>query len=468
MIPTEARTLPISRCGVSEIIDVLHTFVEETGIPGASAAVFSADGTISSAAVGVRAVDAPQEPMTTDTAGPLYSLSKLLTMTGIAILVDQGELSFDEPITRYLPDTEQTERFSTTTLRHLLSHTSGLLPVAPSPTHPAQSYDALERWALGAGLTTGRLSLPEQGVFGYSNVGVALAGYVAQRVAQEPFAYAMRDLLFGPARMRRATFDPLVAMTGPITQQHMQDKGRLWVRRRFDLPAEFMPCTGAFGSVTDLARLGMVLLGMDSVRPLLSERLRRDILHPTVDVGLDIERIHGLAVAQWPRYGGMACIGHDGHWSGCWLRLAIIPELRIGAAWLDNRDFDRGLRGIRTSSIDQLLHLAGAGSRDAARAYVPNDLPSVAVASGTYARPAGRPIEITAENDALVATDGPRTARYSHLSGRVFVADESKDLMGYVPWEPEIHTDRSALCLVGPPKSPTHLLLNGVPYRRVR
>ncbi|WP_163569439.1 serine hydrolase domain-containing protein [Fodinicola feengrottensis] len=169
-------------------------------------------------------------------------------------------------------------------------------------------------------------------------MGVALAGYVAQRVAQEPFAYAMRDLLFGPARMRRATFDPLVAMTGPITQQHMQDKGRLWVRRRFDLPAEFMPCTGAFGSVTDLARLGMVLLGMDSVRPLLSERLRRDILHPTVDVGLDIERIHGLAVAQWPRYGGMACIGHDGHWSGCWLRLAIIPELRIGAAWLDNRD----------------------------------------------------------------------------------------------------------------------------------
>ncbi len=455
---------------MSEIIDVLHTFVEETGIPGASAAVFSADGTISSAAVGVRAVDAPQEPMTTDTAGPLYSLSKLLTMTGIAILVDQGELSFDEPITRYLPDTEQTERFSTTTLRHLLSHTSGLLPVAPSPTHPAQSYDALERWALGAGLTTGRLSLPEQGVFGYSKrgrrtsrlcrpegrpgavrvcdagssvrPGQDAAGHIRPAGrddrADHPAAHAGQGATVGTAPVRSA-------------------RGVHAVHRCFrvgDGPGQAGHGAARYGQRASLA----VRASSAGYSPPHSGRRTRHRANT---------RARGGAMAAIWRHGVhrarrslVGLLAQTGDYSGAanWCGLAGQPR----------RDFDRGLRGIRTSSIDQLLHLAGAGSRDAARAYVPNDLPSVAVASGTYARPAGRPIEITAENDALVATDGPRTARYSHLSGRVFVADESKDLMGYVPWEPEIHTDRSALCLVGPPKSPTHLLLNGVPYRRVR
>ena len=95
--------------------------VEDTGVPGATAAVVFADGREWSGAAG-DAVLHPRRAMTTATAIPFDSVTKIVTASTAMRLVEQGRLRLDDPIRRWYPawrgDPEAT-------VRDLLGHTSG-------------------------------------------------------------------------------------------------------------------------------------------------------------------------------------------------------------------------------------------------------------------------------------------------------------------------------------------------------
>ena len=458
-----------SAAGERDVAEILEDFLRRSGVPGVAAGLFTSEGVVAQAARGVSSIECPELPMTPQTVGTALSLSKVMTATALGVLAARGQVDFDAPVSNHLPDVYGRDRFDTTTLRHLLSHTAGLVHGPVPYSAKAKSADPLEHYVLGACLGAARFAEPGQ-VFGYSNVGITIAGYVLQKVTGKPFATAMRETLFAPAGMSRTTVDPLVAMTYPLSQQHVLDgAGELVVRRSFDAAPTSRPSTGAFSCARDLARLGVVHLGGtagDGDRPLLTADVVRDLHTPVVDVGLDILRSFGLTLTVGPRYGRFMSVGHEGYYEGGWIKLLLIPEQRIGVAWMDNRGEDPALEDDRQRCYDRLLALLGGGARSWRRDEEICDL-DVSSAAGRYVRPAGRPMDLTAGPYGLRATDGVTTADYDHLTGRVFVArGDATDLPARIPWAPDKDSTRSAMCVVGPAQAPTHILMNGLPYQR--
>jgi hypothetical protein len=177
-------------------------------------------------------------------------------------------------------------------------------------------------------------------------------------------------------------------------------------------------------------------------------------------------RSYGLAIATGPRYGDVMSVGHEGHYGGSWAKLQLIPDQGIGVAWLDNRGDDPTITPKRQHFFDRLMHLLGAGERTWRREPTGGDV-DIAAAAGRYRRPVGRPIEVGVGPHGLRATDGQTIVDYQHLTGRIFVARaDATDLPAHIPWAPDRDSTRSAICLVGPSRAPTHILLNGLPYRR--
>lgn len=462
----DVRAYPRAAVDEREVSEVLEDFLRSSGVPGVAVGLFTSDGVVASAARGVSSIEHPETAMTPQTVGAAFSISKIMTATALGVLAVRGSVDFDTPVSRYLPDVRGRDRFETTTLRHLLSHTSGLVH-GPVPFSSAvDAYDPLERYILGACLGAARFAEPGE-VFGYSNTGIVIAGYVLQRIAGKPFAKAMDETLFAPAGMVHTTMDPLVAMTFPLSQQHvLTGSGELVVRRRFDDLRMMRPSSGAFSCAEDLARLGVIHLRGDAGGPLLTAGVVSDLHSPVADVGLDIIREFGLTLTIGPRFGDAMSVGHEGYYAGGWIKLLMIPDQRIGVAWMDNRGEDPALEQCRQHSYDRLLEMLGAGPRSWRRQGQTGDA-DVPSAVGRYGRPSGRPIEVAAGPYGLRATDGVTAVDYEHLTGRVFVARDGADVPGRIPWAPDKDSTRSALCVVGPPQAPTHILMNGLPYQKL-
>jgi CubicO group peptidase (beta-lactamase class C family) len=125
----------------AEIDAYLDRTIESTKIPGVVAMVADADGVLYSGAFG-RSDVANGKPMALDSIFRIASMTKPVTSAAVMMLVQQGDVGLDDPISQYLPAFEDSEVFATfnpadktftkrpavaeITVRHLLTHTSGL------------------------------------------------------------------------------------------------------------------------------------------------------------------------------------------------------------------------------------------------------------------------------------------------------------------------------------------------------
>jgi len=137
------------------------------------------------------------------------SVAKVITTTTALRLETRGDVSLDEPISTYLDEVPEDKR--AITLRHLLTHTSGLPANHPDPAR-AIGRDDFVKWCLGAAL-----EFKPGEDWAYSNVGYSLAAAVLERTANTAFTELVRDLVFDPAEMEHARFvDELAETDGPI------------------------------------------------------------------------------------------------------------------------------------------------------------------------------------------------------------------------------------------------------------
>ena len=139
------------------------------------------------------------------TAFNIASVSKVLTAAAVMQQVEQGRLSLDAEISRYLPDL-QIDRIGAdpVTVRSLLTHTSGLdgpfmrdVVTTPSELVPLDAY--FRRFPPVA-------ARPAGAEIRYSNYGMALAGHLVEVVANQPFAEYVEQRLFRPMGMSRSSF----------------------------------------------------------------------------------------------------------------------------------------------------------------------------------------------------------------------------------------------------------------------
>lgn len=173
---------------------LLTGWVDEGVLPAAAALVMRDGETAAEWYLG-EAIPGSGKPPDERTLFPLASITKPMTASLIMTFVEDGRISLDEPVNTVLPELARpdTERI---TLRHLLTHTSGL------PGFPAENAalraarQPLERFVEVFLRTPPRFGAGSQ--FCYSNVGVGLLGEIAARLAGASYPDALRERVLRP------------------------------------------------------------------------------------------------------------------------------------------------------------------------------------------------------------------------------------------------------------------------------
>jgi CubicO group peptidase (beta-lactamase class C family) len=207
---------------VSKLLD---DAVAAHSLPGAVVEVGHGGKVVFEKAYGLRKLDgeqgldgspAPAEPMTEDTVFDMASLTKpLATATAVMQLYEQGEVQFDDPVQKYLPDFNPSNdpQRAKVTVRMLLTHTSG----------EAGEVDLRDPWGLDGGdkaegihraLTT-PLQLRPGEVFRYSDINFMLLGALIEKVAGEPEDVYVQRSVFAPLGMEDTRYLPLAKACGP-------------------------------------------------------------------------------------------------------------------------------------------------------------------------------------------------------------------------------------------------------------
>jgi CubicO group peptidase (beta-lactamase class C family) len=276
-------------------------------------------------------------PVTADTIFQLASISKAFTATALLGLVDEGLLDLDTPVSVYLPDLvlSDSRARQAITLRHLLSHTSGLY--GDYFADFGLGDDVLERAVASFGTVAQRTA--PGALWAYANSGYVLAGALLARVCGTPFEAAMRARLLVPLGLTRACYFAHEAVAYPVAVGHQRSVApahSLAVVRRYAIPRVGAPAGGLLASVNDLLRFARLHLGggtLDGAHLLRPETvaLMQQPQTPAANfadawgLGWDIRRLDGVAV-----------IGHAGGSNGFSTRLTLVPERGVAVAILSN------------------------------------------------------------------------------------------------------------------------------------
>lgn len=196
----------------------------------------------------------------------LASLTKVVaTTTAVMLLVDDGLIGLDVPVSQYLPEWGTSAAHRRVTVRNLLTHTSGL--PAWSPLYTA--LRGRQPYALAIGDTP--LEAPPGKETVYSDLGAILLGLVVERVSGEPLDVLLQHRVFGPLGMRDTGFNPLLWSDDPAVLARIAPTEVDTVFRHRHLRGEVHDenawaiggvagHAGLFSSARDLSRFAQMLL----------------------------------------------------------------------------------------------------------------------------------------------------------------------------------------------------------------
>jgi CubicO group peptidase (beta-lactamase class C family) len=384
----------------------LEELREKHDVPGASLAVLSDDG-VSSAASGVLNLDTGVEA-TTDSLFQIGSITKVWTATMVSQLVEEGLVELDGPVARYLPGFRVADESvsATATIRHLLTHTSGIDGDHFADT--GRGDDALERYVESCARL--RQVHPLGATMSYCNTGFSVLGRVIEVVTGDVWDTALQKRLVEPLGLTHTATLPEDVLRHRAAIGHVQPPGQdvprtasAWGLPRSAGPAGAICSTAS--EVVEFARLhlrggeaagGSRMLSRDSVDA-MQERL---VVVPSGGRGM-FSRHWGLgwSIFEW---NGRTVIGHDGGTIGQAAFLRVVPDAGVAVALLTNGGKPVGL----------FRELCGAVLQEVAGVEMPADPvpperplafdPSAYV--GTYERESTS-IEVVARGGGMVAVE---------------------------------------------------------------
>jgi uncharacterized protein YbbC (DUF1343 family)/CubicO group peptidase (beta-lactamase class C family) len=268
-----AVAAPFRAAKLAELDTAIESAIAAKSTPGA-VVWLERGGASHHRAYGQRAVQPVAEPMTEDTIFDAASLTKVLATTpAVMLLVERGRIRVDEPLKTYLPEFTGEGR-DAITVRHLMTHTSGLRPgLGLQPEW--SGYEGAIRRAV-----TERPENPPDARFRYSDINFILLGELVRRVSGEPLDHFCAANLFGPLGMRDTGYRPstsLVARIAPTTldgSRYLRGIVHDPTSRRMGGVAGH---AGVFTTTADVARFARMMLGrgtLDGARIFQPETVR--------------------------------------------------------------------------------------------------------------------------------------------------------------------------------------------------
>ena len=329
----------------AEKIDKLVTdTLARTGVPSASIAVVKDGALVYVKAYGDAKVE-PKVPAITQMRYSIGSISKQFTASAILLLQEQGKLSLDDKVAKYIPDLT---RASEVTIRQLLSHTSGYQDYWPQDyvmtpmLEPMSARKLMDTWA--------KIPLDfEPGTkWQYSNTNYVIAGVIVEKVARMPFFQYLQQNIFKPLGMtsvldvdqdRLSESDPIGYVRyalGPLRVAPKEGRGWLFAAGQLAMTPE------------DLAKWNISIMERKLLKPasylaLGTETLLRD--------GLGTN--YGLGVTVTSALNRRA-LSHGGGVSGFSATNIVFPDDRVAVVVLTNQD-SGGASGPIAAGIHPLL-----------------------------------------------------------------------------------------------------------------
>jgi D-alanyl-D-alanine carboxypeptidase len=321
-----------------QVDDYVKAQMKTFGLPSVSLVILEEGKVTKTAAYGVADV-VRGTPAAPDTVYKIGSVSKQFIATGIMLLVQDGRLKVDDPISRYLEGTPPT--WQPLTIRHLLTHTGGIVRESPAfdPRKVQSDADVIKAaYPLPLRFTPGSK-------WEYCNVGYFALAEIITRVSGTPWQQFMHERVFKPAGMMvtaPTNITPTLrnrafGYTGDDNSRQADD----WLALR---------PSGAFLSTAgDLAKWD-ALLYTDKV---LSEASRREMWTP-VRLNDGTTYPYGLGWRTETLKNGRHVVWHGGSMPGFRAYFGRFPAERVTVILLTNGD-DVDVAGVANGVADLYL-----------------------------------------------------------------------------------------------------------------
>jgi uncharacterized protein YbbC (DUF1343 family)/CubicO group peptidase (beta-lactamase class C family) len=185
--------------------------IRDGKLPGAVVVAGRRDTVLYRQAFGQRAVKPAAEPMTTDTIFDVASLTKVVaTTTAVMLLVEDGRIRLTDRVSDYIPGFDQYGK-GRITIRHLLTHVSGLRPdLDLGVPFEGGAAEAIRQATLEVPVA------PPNERFIYSDIGFFLLGHIVEVVSHQRLDAFLQSRVFGPLGMTDTMFLPPASLSGRI------------------------------------------------------------------------------------------------------------------------------------------------------------------------------------------------------------------------------------------------------------
>ncbi|MEM9838118.1 MAG: serine hydrolase [Pseudomonadota bacterium] len=303
-----------------KIADIVEPAMERAVDEGAlgAAVVIVADGEVAFQSAKGFAKANKSEPVDAETTAFRFaSLGKSVVAMAALQMASTGQLDLDENIAAYLGEDAPAMPFGPITMRHLLSHTSGIDAeyAGDAARSPGETVSLAE--LVPAQIPAQRFN--PGSIYIYSNHGYALAGRVMEKVSGRSFSELMQDTIFTPLGMSGSRF--VQGYDPARVAQSTRDGSPV-------LPSftNVLPADGWIGTMPDLGRymIGQLALREDS--PLINAGLHNQAFAHTTDYpreGL------GWEIRQW---GEHRVLSHTGGVDGFSSIMVLVPDSDFGIA----------------------------------------------------------------------------------------------------------------------------------------
>ena len=345
---------PISAALREKIDSITKQALTDTGVPSASIAIVQAGAITYLQAYGDGRIE-PHTPALPSMRYSVGSISKQFTAAAVLLLAEQGKLSLDDPVSRFVPNLT---RGNEVTIRELLSHTSGYQDYWPQdyvPPFMSQSITAnkiLDQWARKP------LDFDPGTDWQYSNTNFVIAGLIVEKASGVPLLQFLSEHIFTPLGMKSVMNIDQNRLTetdatgylryalGPPRLAPKEGKGWLFAAGELAMPAE------------DLAKWDISIINQTVLRPASYAQMEKEVV---LKNGLGTRYGLGVDVRQ---ESGQRAIEHGGEVSGFTAHNLVFPDAHIAVVVLVNEDSVEASSDIARKLADLLFREADAGKQE--------------------------------------------------------------------------------------------------------
>ncbi len=318
--------------------------LERQRVPGMSVAVLRGDSIVLARGYGFANLE-HRVPATDSTVYQSGSLGKQFTAAAIVALAREGKLRLDDPIRKHVPEAPSSWR--KVTIRHLLTHTSGIADYTADLVDYRRDYTEQELARLYARLP---LEFDPGATWSYSNTGYALLGFVIRRVTGKFYGDYLRELVFQPLGMSTARViserDLVPNRAAGYELVDGEIRNQEWVSPSLNTTAD-----GAlYLTVHDLARWA---IGLNHARVPDSAGLAASWTPVRLNGGGTYPYGFGWGVEDQR---GHLRIGHGGSWQGFRASIQRYPEFGLTVIALAN--LDAAMPEVVTTTVAGILEPA--------------------------------------------------------------------------------------------------------------